>query len=434
MKFETSLLDKILNKGLLGKRNISRPLKYNIVSKRYRGVLELMYKPRNKFEQYLGKAIHSSLPLLSYFTYRFHVERARAAGMRVEDTYHHKFFREPYITWHIYAQNFHPHTLHERVRAVHFYRKPKTLFKGFKVPDWAQTHKTEGWDVDNYYSRQAWENAMRELRSEWTPMPFVGERLEPNIINWFRIEQVGKGFSSRFFYNEEPNPSVWRHGGHMEDKNKTLYSFKYGDQHHEDSLGFDLSTTEGRKALDAEVERWRQMTPEIYESMNLHKEVQGRNYCKFISQEPHFQRALSHYRAYVLEKHIKKAVESGDLTQDEVNASRSFFDEKGLPAANLIVMGHQGLLGMDESWEAMRRVLDKLGLGDFRRDDKTSMPVEQQLVQYIDTKFNITERDLNRHLPVLISDERQREKIESLLESGGDLSTALPQEDTKHLA
>lgn len=54
------------------------------------------------------------------------------------------------------------------MRDVHFYRRPRTLFKGFKVPDWATSTKKHGWELDTY-SRQAWENAMTDMRSEWTP-------------------------------------------------------------------------------------------------------------------------------------------------------------------------------------------------------------------------------------------------------------------------
>ena len=108
------------------------------------------------------------MPYLSKFTFQYHVKGAREAGIRVEDIYDQKFFREPMIWWHIYAQNFHPNTLHERVRNIHFFRRPSDLFKGFYVPDWAKSHKHEGWDVDQY-SREAWENAYKEFKSEWTP-------------------------------------------------------------------------------------------------------------------------------------------------------------------------------------------------------------------------------------------------------------------------
>lgn len=142
---------------------------------------------------------------------------------------------------HIYAQYFHPETLLERVRDVNFYRRPRTLFKGFKVPDWATAEKKHGWELDAY-SRQAWDNAMHDMNSEWTPMQFTGERLEPNILQWFRLEQWGKGNSSRLFYNEVPKPTWFRYGGHLDDPNKTLFSFTEADQEHKFVFGIDTTT------------------------------------------------------------------------------------------------------------------------------------------------------------------------------------------------
>ena len=115
---------------------------------------------------------------------------------------------------HLYAQHFHPSTLLERVRDVRMYRQPRTLFKGFTVPDWATAEQKHGWEYDQY-SRNAWDNAMHSLHSEWTPMQFVGERQEPNPFQWFRLEQFGQGFSSRLFFNEVPKPTWYRQGGHL---------------------------------------------------------------------------------------------------------------------------------------------------------------------------------------------------------------------------
>lgn len=95
---------------------------------------------------------------MAFCTYRFHVEKAREAGIRIEDFYVNKFFKEPFIQFHMYAQYFHPDALIERVKDVHFYRKPRTLFKGFRVPDWATAEKSKGWELD-IYSRRAWDQA-----------------------------------------------------------------------------------------------------------------------------------------------------------------------------------------------------------------------------------------------------------------------------------
>ena len=92
-------------------------------------------------------------PYLAFITYRFHVEKCReigkfpfiifskfiiCTGIRIEDFYlAPKFHKEPYFQWHMYAQHFHPTTLLERVRDISFYRRTRTLYKGFTVPDWA---------------------------------------------------------------------------------------------------------------------------------------------------------------------------------------------------------------------------------------------------------------------------------------------------------
>lgn len=117
---------------------------------------------------------------------------------------------------HIYAQYFHPETLLERVRDVRFYRLPRTLFKGFTVPDWARPKEKHGWEID-IYSRQAWDDAMDDVRSEITPAPFAGDRLGPNPLMLFRAEFFGGGNSARLFYNEVPHPTWWRANGHMFD-------------------------------------------------------------------------------------------------------------------------------------------------------------------------------------------------------------------------
>jgi hypothetical protein len=71
---------------------------------------------------------------------------------------------------HVYAQNFHPTTLLERVKDVAFYRRPRTMFKGFKVPNWATAEKSNGgWEID-HASRKAWDHAYQDAMAESTPL------------------------------------------------------------------------------------------------------------------------------------------------------------------------------------------------------------------------------------------------------------------------
>jgi len=205
-------------------------------------------------------------------------------GIRIEDFYVQKFHKEPYIMNHVYAQYFHPTTLLERVRDVNFYRRPRTLFKGFRVPDWATANKMHGWEIDAY-SRQAWDNAMHEFNSEWTPMQFWGERQEPNVIEWFRLEQFGKGTSSRFFYNEVPKPTWLRHGGHLDDKENVLYSFTHADQDQAIIFGIDTTTEEGRIAFKKEFDALHEMAPEIIKKEDFQY---PHELPKNVTQEAHF--------------------------------------------------------------------------------------------------------------------------------------------------
>ena len=87
-------------------------------------------------------------------------------------------------------------------------------------------------------------------------MQFSGERLEPNPLQWFRLEQWGKGTSSRLFYNEVPNPTWFRYGGHLDNPDRTLYSFKDADQEQQLMFGVDTTTPEGRDHFKKE---WEQM-------------------------------------------------------------------------------------------------------------------------------------------------------------------------------
>jgi len=105
----------------------------------------MLFSPRNATEMRISQFMRFVHPYIAWVTYRFHVEKSREIGIRIEDFYMHKFHKEPYYMHHLYAQYFHPETLLERVRDVSFYRRPRTLFKGFKVPDWATSEKMNGW-------------------------------------------------------------------------------------------------------------------------------------------------------------------------------------------------------------------------------------------------------------------------------------------------
>ncbi len=287
-----------------------------------------------------------------------------------------KFHKEPYIQFHIYAQYFHPETLLERVRDVNFYRRPRTLFKGFRVPDWATSEKRHGWELDTY-SRQVWENALQDLNAEWTPVQFTGERLEPNPLQWFRFEHWGKGNSSRLFYNESPNPRWIRHGGHLDDPDKVLYSFTHANQEQNLIFGIDTTTPEGREEFKKEWEEMASMVPEL---LNKDEIVYPHEQQRYLSDEPHFRRVWQYYREHIFQIRFAKLVESGQVTDAEADAFRNFIDMHNVPSFNLYIYAKLGQLQHlegDQGYEACKKVMEKLGLGQVDLCRKTAMPYEQ---------------------------------------------------------
>ena len=95
VKLEKSYLDKFVNGYFLGKRQIGRPIKYNIRTKDRQGWVELVFNPRTRVEQYLSNTLRFIHPYLFHITYKFHVEKAREAGK-----YCHKLCApEDYCLW-----------------------------------------------------------------------------------------------------------------------------------------------------------------------------------------------------------------------------------------------------------------------------------------------------------------------------------------------
>lgn len=266
---------------------------------------------------------------------------------------------------------------------------------------------------------------MNDLKSEWTPQPYTGDRLGPNAINWVREEHLGKGHSSRFFYNEDPNPTLMRHGGQLNDKEKTLFSFKYADQEHDDLFGFDTSTPEGREKVREELKWWKEMTPELFEHIDLDAEIVNK---PFISQEPHFQRVWNHYRQFQFNSRIQILVEQGNIDQEDVNRAAPFFDATGLPSANMYSLAQRGLLGdvsNEPSYEAFTKILKWVGLDNITFTDTTAQPQEEQFWSQFDAIFQLNEEDLNRYLDVIVSDPATQAKI-----AAGEFTGELGSEET----
>lgn len=62
----------------------------------------MIFAPKNGVEKRVGEFVLFMLPYLNAMTYKFHVEKCREIGIRIEDFYHNKFHKEHYIYHHLY--------------------------------------------------------------------------------------------------------------------------------------------------------------------------------------------------------------------------------------------------------------------------------------------------------------------------------------------
>ena len=263
---------------------------------------------------------------------------------------------------------------------------------------------------------------MADFRGESTPMQFFGERQEPNIVEWFRLEQFGKGASSRLFYNEVPQPTWFRHEGHLDNAEEQLYSFTRADQEQPLDFGIDTTTPEGRAAFKAEFDALADLAPEIIKKSDM---AYPHEIGTQISTEPHFQRLWALYRAHSLRASIGGAVSSGAVSQADADAALAFMGGRGGNlSAGQYVLAKAGLLphlAHDEGYLATDRVMDAVGLGAYPPDRSTAEPFEHQFWSNVDGHLKLTEEGMRAELPAITG-------------PSGERAQALMGEETRQLA
>lgn len=225
-------------------------------------------------------------------------------------------------------------------------------------------------------------------------MQFWGERLEPNIIEWFRLEQMGRGLSSRLFYNEVPKPTWFRHHGHLDNPEDTLYSFTKANQDQQIGYGIDTTTEEGRAKFKAEYDAISEFAPELIKKEEMvYPHEMGTN----ISTEPHFQRVWGYYRQHTLKTAVTGAVEAGKVSQGDADAALKFLGGARHPSVQQFVLGKAGLLPHlthDEGYLATDRVMDAVGMNAIPIGKETAETFEEQFWNNLDGLF-LTERGFN---------------------------------------
>jgi hypothetical protein len=273
---------------------------------------------------------------------------------------------------------------------------------------------------------------MHDLRSEWTPIQFVGQRQDPNLINWFRLEHYGHGMSSKLFYNEVPKPTWYRHKGHLDDVDREVFSFTHADQDRQFIFGLDTTTEEGRKAFEAEWQAVATIAPELIDKDAI---VFPHEHSKLVSQEPHFQRVWQHYREYTLRLRFQHAFEQGIISKADATAFAEYVNLSGLPSVTVYLLGTHFQAGPEldanEGFQATRRVFDALELGEIEIDTNSVETPEIQFWRAFDYINELSEEGLREELPFFVTDPRQQDKVNALLE--GREQEALGQETTRLL-
>jgi len=142
-------------------------------------------------------------------------------------------------------------------------------------------------------------------------MQFTGERVEATILQWFRLENFGKGLSSRLFFNEQPQINWLRHSGHVDNMEEELYSFNNANQTPNVVFGIDTTTEEGRAKFKEQWEELHALAPQIIKKEDfLYPHEMGAQ----ISTEPYFQRLWKYYREHTLKQQIELAVTEGNVS------------------------------------------------------------------------------------------------------------------------
>lgn len=273
---------------------------------------------------------------------------------------------------------------------------------------------------------------MHDLNSEWTPMQFAGERQEPNVIEWFRLEQWGKGNSSRLFYNEVPKPNWMRHGGHFENAEKEVFSFTHADQDHKFVFGIDTTTPEGRAQFKKEIDTLSQLAPEIIkkDAFAFPHEVQAP-----VTNEPHFRRVWQHYRNHIFRLRVLHLLDEGQISQDDLKALQRFTGSSKQPLFSQYLYARLGRLPHlkeDADYQTTEKVLAKLGLNAIEINTKSAQPYEEQFWEQYDISQNLSEEGLRRELPLIITDPSNQAQVEAIL--NGRSAEVIGEEPSQRLA
>lgn len=350
---------------------------------------DIAFFPKTTLQKVFSKTVFFLEPYYAYFFWPHIVNECREAGLKVGDLMGLHFNKEPYVQFHLYAQYFHPTTMIERVNHIHFYRQPNRLYKGTKVPDWAQNHVNEAGEFD-LYTAQQWAEAMDDFTSEITPVPFFRDPmpLDANPLLWLQVFGLGAGKGRRLFYNEKPVHSIWHDGGEF-DPEEMNYGYEPRLQN-----PFMTATEEGKEQFDKHMADLNRMYPESFpkEGYVYPHEVLRH----FQIRDKWFQRNIQNVRELKLMQQAVEMQKAGTLTEEQSLAVikfirdghfRDFYTVQDM-AYN---QKHYGVEGQP-LWTGLHTLIEELQLY-FLPQACTSQPDLEQFWEHADYFLGVHEME-----------------------------------------
>lgn len=380
-RLEHGILDRLINKNLLGKRKLGLPVKYHYDlphrSSRTR-IQDMIFFPKNKLEKFLSSIYERCLPGVKFFIWNPIIEASRSCGYTLQEKLFHSWFSSPNAAKVAMAQSIHPWGYLEGQRRDAFYRQTFSLMPGFDLPDWAQETKRHH-DMD-WNSILTAKDSFREVYRDSTPSP----QIEPNYyfaINHYAMQHNILGYpAQRLFYNEDLRGDFYRNGYLTKSEKNIIHGF-YGDsqgEHMRDRIN-GLSEEE-RVEQEQNAKKWDSLLNEFF------PELQNgvRNPVLHRYEEAYYERNVDDIRsAYFTAKWMKAASE---FTQDEVQKIYEFFLQDNTEAFFIQESAEEEAVPTD----LYKKFLEKLDFPDFFEIDRfTTKPPEHQFYDLLDIKWGI---------------------------------------------
>ena len=136
-----------------------------------------------------------------------------------------------------------------------------------------------------------------------------------------------------------------------------------------------------------------------------------------VPKEPHFRRVWNHYRIYKFKNAMHAAVESGEISEDDVRALTGICDLNGVSSFQLVMMSKSGQLEgamQPDDLAVCNRVFNAIGLGQIEFDTKTAEPVEEQFWRSFDHIYDLNEKEMKKELPNYVPLDTNQAKVEAL--------------------